>query len=478
MLFSTSVFIFAFLPFCIFVYYLIPRRNRKLQNIFLTVCSLFFYAWGEPLFVMVMFGSIIANWAFALWIEKQRHRHKFILTLAVVMNLSVFFIFKYLEPLTFTVLNMGKILNGSIDTPVFSLPIGISFFTFQAMSYVFDVYRKNGEVQKNPLNVSLYISFFPQLIAGPIVRYETVSGQINNRKETFDGFCDGACRFITGLAKKVILANNLASAADAAFAAQERSVAFAWLGALAYTFQIFYDFSGYSDMAIGLGKMFGFNFLENFNYPYISKSISEFWRRWHISLGTWFRDYVYFPLGGSRVKIKSRLVFNLFAVWFLTGVWHGENFTFLLWGLMYFALITAEKIFRREEPPAAGSDKVRGRNALVIIKRLYTLFFVVMGWVLFRAESIPEAFKYMGNMFGIKADGFYSDIAGFWFNESWSFLLFALLFSFPAAKIIGNKLRENKAAQVLYPVMMTALVLITFSYIVKGSYNPFIYFNF
>lgn len=478
MIFSTSAFIFAFLPCCLLGYYVILRKNRKLQNIFLTFCSLFFYAWGEPWFVLIMMGSITANWALALWIDKRRDRHKFILTLTVAMNLAVFFIFKYLGPLTFAMLNLDMILSGGIDTPAFSLPIGISFFTFQAMSYVFDVYRKKGEAQKNPLNVALYISFFPQLIAGPIVRYETIAEQINNRKETFNGFSEGTCRFILGLAKKTLLANNLAIIADAAFAADERSVTYAWLGALAYTFQIFYDFSGYSDMAIGLGKMFGFKFLENFDYPYISKSISEFWRRWHISLGTWFRDYVYFPLGGSRVKTNGRLILNLFVVWFLTGIWHGANLTFMLWGLMYFILIATEKMLkktRQSETAVAGKCQKYG---LAAIKRVYAMFFVVMGWVLFRAPTVSEAVKYAANMFGIKATGFNDDIAGFWFRESWFFFAFALLFSLPVAKYIGDKAQKYKAAQALYPVMMTALILITFSYIVKGSYNPFIYFNF
>ena len=327
MLFSSVEFIFIFLPIVIFVYYVLLRKSRTLQNIFLTFSSLLFYAWGEPKFVIVMIISILINWYLAIRVDKKRENKKSIkllLCMTIIINLSILFIFKYLM---FTLTNINNIFGSNLSVPNITLPIGISFFTFQAISYVIDVYRKNGEVQKNPLNVALYIAFFPQLIAGPIVRYETIAKQIKSRQETFDDFASGVCRFMVGLGKKVLLSNTLAIVADNAFnmnSINELSVLMAWLGAIAYTFQIYYDFSGYSDMAIGLGKMFGFSFLENFNYPYISKSISEFWRRWHISLGSWFRDYVYFPLGGSRVDTKKRLLFNLFVVWFLRGYGTGQ----------------------------------------------------------------------------------------------------------------------------------------------------------
>ena len=297
MLFSSSTFLFVFLPLVIMFYYSFFRHSRRLQNIFLLLASLIFYAWGEPSFVFVMLGSIIVNYSFGLLVEyfrQDKKKSKIILSVSVVFNLILLFIFKYL---TFTIENINSIFGLSLDIGFnITLPLGISFFTFQAMSYVIDVYRGN-EVQKNPLNVGLYIAFFPQLIAGPIVRYETVAYQINHRKENFTMFSDGVTRFIAGLGKKVLIANTMAIVADNTFNSDisELSVAFAWLGAIAYTFQIFFDFSGYSDMAIGLGKMFGFEFSENFDYPYISTSITEFWRRWHISLGTWFRDYVYFP---------------------------------------------------------------------------------------------------------------------------------------------------------------------------------------
>jgi alginate O-acetyltransferase complex protein AlgI len=384
----------------------------------------------------------------------------------LITNLGILFIFKYL---IFVIKNINIIMGKNINIPNIMLPIGISFFTFQAISYVIDVYRKDGIAQKNPINVALYISFFPQLIAGPIVRYQTISEQIQNRKETFDDFSIGLCRFIVGLSKKMILANTLAMVADVAFSIQELSVVMAWLGALAYTFQIFYDFSGYSDMAIGLGRMFGFRILENFDYPYISGSITEFWRRWHISLGTWFRDYVYFPLGGSRVKTKWRLVFNLFVVWILTGIWHGANWTFLIWGSMYFILILIEKLSGLE------MKKWKGFG------HLYTLFFVIIGWVIFRSNTLSYAFAYIKKMFGFGANGFIDKNAFFYFNEHKYYYLLALFFIMPSSTWIKKTIRYNKAINVLnvlYPVGMTLLFIITISFVVKGAYNPFIYFNF
>lgn len=377
MLFSTATFLFVFLPCVLLLYYMPFVKNRTYRNILLAITSIFFYAWGEPAFVLVMLASILVNWLLALWVDKYRGNasaSKVILAFTVVFNLSFLFVFKYLA----FVVNGFSSLFGGNDVLQITLPIGISFYTFQAMSYVLDVYRQRGRAQKNPLNVALYIAFFPQLIAGPIVRYETIAEQIENRKETFDDFCAGFERFMIGFSKKIIIANNIAIVADEIFAANAPALLTAWIGVIAYAFQIFFDFSGYSDMAIGMGRMFGFHFLENFNYPYISKSISEFWRRWHVSLGTWFRDYVYFPLGGSRVATKRRLVLNLFVVWFLTGIWHGANWTFMLWGVMYFVLITAEKLTNFP-------SKIKG------LGHIYTLFFVLIGWVIFRADSLAAA---------------------------------------------------------------------------------------
>ena len=470
MLFASTVFIFEFLPAVLLLYYVVLKKFRTAQNILLLVASLLFYAWGEPKYVLIMILSIIVNYLFGLLVDKFRQskaKSRLVIALTVVFNLGVLYIFKYLM---FTIENINSIAGLHLSVPNIVLPIGISFFTFQAMSYVIDVYREKGEAQKNPLNVGLYISFFPQLIAGPIVRYETVAYQIKHRKESFDKFSEGVCRFIIGLAKKVLLANTMAVVADYAFdmPGSELTVVMAWVGAIAYTFQIFFDFGGYSDMAIGLGKMFGFEFLENFDYPYISLSVSEFWRRWHMSLGTWFRDYVYFPLGGSRVKSKARLVFNLFVVWSLTGIWHGANWTFLCWGLMYFVLLTIEKLIGWEKKYP---DKMK------ILRRIYTLFFVVMGWVLFRADSIGDAGAYFATMFG--GGNLIDDTTIYYALNYIVYFVIAILVSTPIFKNISAKVNGNNPVVVaVSTVGLFVLLVVSVSYIVKGAYNPFIYFNF
>ena len=470
MLFSSSVFIYLFLPAVVLVYYVLLRKSRMLQNIFLVFASLFFYAWGEPKFVLIMILSIFVNYIFGILVDKFRDstKSKVIIALTVVFNLGILFVFKYLN---FSVSIIEKIANVNLHISEIALPIGISFFTFQAMSYVIDVYRSKGEVQKNILNVALYISFFPQLIAGPIVRYETIANEIKNRKETLEDFLDGFVRFVIGLAKKVLLANNFAIVADRIFdyseAGNDISSPTAWLGAICYTLQIFYDFSGYSDMAIGLGKMFGFHFLENFNYPYISTSITEFWRRWHISLGTWFRDYVYIPLGGSRVK-KSRLVFNLFIVWFLTGVWHGANWTFIVWGLMYFVLLTIEKL--------TGFYKTDSKAKKVVLW-LYSMLFVVLGWVVFRSTSLPNAFNYITKMFNVSAigiDSYFVDNL----KEIILFIGFGVLFSIPIIPKLKNKLKDNILNDIIYVVLIISLFILSIASVASNAYNPFIYFNF
>ena len=379
MLFPSEIFLFVFLPFVLAVYYVFLRKTKELKNVFLLLVSLFFYAWGEPVYVRLMIGTILVNWLYGIAVhklEEKKSAARLVLGMMVFTNLGILAWFKYS---VFVMLQVNRFLHTEFMVPQVKLPIGISFFTFQAMSYVFDVYRKKGRVQYNPLRVGLYISLFPQLIAGPIVRYETIAEQMEYRRENWDDFSKGVTRFCVGLGKKVLIANNMAVVADASFdlligGQYQASMALAWLGALSYSLQIFFDFSGYSDMAIGLGRMFGFHFEKNFNYPYIAKSVSEFWRRWHISLQTWFRDYVYFPLGGSRVS-RVRLVLNLFVVWALTGIWHGANWTFLAWGLMYFVLLTFEKF--------TGLEKKSGWWG-----HIYTLLFVVIGWVIFRSSTI------------------------------------------------------------------------------------------
>ncbi len=468
MVFSSLIFISLFFPATLVGYY-ICKFNRNIQNVFLLLVSLFFYAWGEPKFSLVLMLSIFVNWIFGLLVDRFRHSKlmsRSIIVAMLVYNLSIIFVYKYLM---FTLENIQNITNATIDIPNIALPIGISFFTFQAISYVIDVYRCKGEAQKNPLNVGLYISFFPQLIAGPIIRYETVAEQIKNRRETLGDFCDGCKRFMVGFLKKILLANNFALIADVAFNSDVHiSTAMAWLGIVCYTLQIYYDFSGYSDMAIGLGKMFGFHFPENFNYPYVSKSTTEFWRRWHISLGTWFRDYVFIPLGGSRSKSSLRNIFNLFVVWFLTGLWHGANWTFILWGLLFFVSISIEKM--------TGFDK---SESYPILKNLYTLFLVMMGWVLFRSTDLESAFGYFKSLFTVSDTGFIDGQFLLYFSDNLVFLVCGLLFARPiAVSLSKRKISNSMFIQFGYSVILTGLFLVAISYLVKGAYNPFIYFNF
>ncbi len=475
MLFSSTTFIYLFLPIALIGYYALIKWRRA-QNVFLLLISLFFYAWGEPKFVLVMLLSIVVNYGLALLLEHAKKQEKrllcrLLLLLTVLLNLSILFIFKYLN---FTVGIVEDIAGADFGLAKIALPIGISFFTFQAMSYVLDVYKGKGLVQKNIINVALYISFFPQLIAGPIVRYETVAEEILHRKETVADFFAGFERFVFGYAKKILLSNNLAIIADRAFQAVAKgddiSVAFSWLGAIAYTLQIFFDFSGYSDMAIGLGRMFGFHFLENFDYPYISRSVSEFWRRWHMSLGTWFRDYVYIPLGGSRVS-KARLVLNLFAVWSLTGLWHGANWTFILWGLMYFVLLTVEKL-------TGFTSKGRSLPARALLY-IYTMLFVVIGWVIFRAENLSDAFTYIGTMFGIHAGGVVDTAFMGNLKQAAVWLVAGVIFSTPIVPYLKKKLpQDHVLLHILYVIVMVILFVVATAGIVSNSHNPFIYFNF
>lgn len=462
MIFSSSIFLFAFLPIVFLFYFVFFRKKRKLQNIFLFFVSIIFYAWGEPIFVLLMLATIVVNWFCAIRINKiSRGGGKLWLILGLIYNVGILFVFKYL---LFILDNFNLIFNTHFLIKGFSLPIGISFFTFQAMSYLIDVYREKGAVQRNLLYVGLYISFFPQLIAGPIVRYETVADQIDNRKESYELFSDGTARFIFGLSKKVILANSLAIIADAAFGSTSLAFSLAWLGAIVYALQIFFDFSGYSDMAIGLGKMFGFKFQENFNYPYISKSISEFWRRWHISMGTWFRDYVYFPLGGSRVK-KPRMILNLFIVWLLTGLWHGANWTFVIWGLYYFCFIVIEKLIGK-----------RLNYVPKVFGVLYTLILVLFGWVLFRSDNISSAIAYFKAMFSFGSGGW--DITLIYLKENAVILVFAILACMPIAVWCGKLIKNEYVKLSLKIIVLVVLAVISVSYVVKGTYNPFIYFNF
>lgn len=472
MLFSSPQFLLLFLPVMFLGYHVVLRGMRRWQNIFLLLGSLFFYAWGEPWFVLVMALSITVNYFLGLWAHKVRREHRYpqgVIATTFALNLGLLFLFKYL---TFTLTNL-TLLGFQPVIPVIRLPIGISFFTFQALSYVIDVVKGRADVQRDPLNLGLYVSFFPQLIAGPIVKYSDIAHQLEHRRDSWAGFSSGSTRFILGFAKKVLLSNQLAVVADRAFdlGGGELPGAFAWLGALCYTLQIYYDFSGYSDMAIGLGSMFGFHFLENFNYPYISKSITEFWRRWHISLSSWFRDYVYIPLGGSRTGKTLR---NLFVVWLLTGLWHGANWTFVAWGLFYFLLLSLEKF------------RGLGRGWPGWANWLFTFVMVNVGWVFFRADTLEAGWLYLLAMLG--ANGWPSAAAGLYLAENLWVLAAALLFMFPVAPWLRQQLTRLNAskpgrvlvggAEVVCALGLTLLVVAAFCYLVKGTHNPFIYFNF
>lgn len=469
MVFSSSVFLFIFLPMVLFLYYL-PINNRTYKNIVLLFASLLFYAWGEPFFVFVMLLSILINYLLALKLDKANgKKRKTLLAICVVFDIGLIFVFKYLG---FAVRSLAALFNADWSVQL-ALPIGISFFTFQIMSYVFDVYYGNAEVQRSYLSLALYISMFPQLIAGPIVRYNQVAEEIRNRKENLSDFSCGFARFTSGLAKKVLLANYIALVADNIFAVTGKniSIATAWLGAVCYGLQIYFDFSGYSDMAIGLGRMFGFHFEENFNYPYTACSGTDFWRRWHISLSGWFRDYVYIPLGGKQGGTK-KTVRNLFVVWLLTGLWHGANWTYIVWGLFWFVVLSGEKYLKF--PKRSG-----------VLSRIYTLLIVMIGWVIFRSDTLGKAWQYLLTMFGIRASVFSDDMFRYFLgNVKWVLIagvLACLPLSAWARSIFSSaecSAGLRRLGSVSYSVLIGGLFVLCVLIVVKAGYNPFIYFQF
>lgn len=486
MVFLSGVFLFLFLPVALTVYYSPICKKIFAKNVWLLLASLGFYAWGEPVYVFLMLFSICMNWLFGRWAERcpKSSKGKAVVAMACTCNLGILFAFKYLAWL---IESFGWIGEDGIWAGI-ELPIGISFYTFQALSYVIDIYRGKERAQKNILNVGLYISFFPQLIAGPIVRYGTIAKQLQNRKHSFDLFSEGAERFIVGLSKKLLLANQLAALADISFGrnAAERSAALAWAGALAFMLQIYFDFSGYSDMAIGLGKMFGFAFPENFNYPYISRSVAEYWRRWHISLGEWFRDYLYYPLSlGPAIKVRRAAqkkcgrkaagmvgsAFVLFIVWLATGVWHGANWTFVIWGLMQFVFIYWEQ-YRKPF-----KDK-RLRAAIGFVS---TFLFVLLSKVIFRADSVEHALSYYASMLHLSGNTWKDAYSLYWIGQYKAFLVLGLLLSFPILEWVKSCLRTDNAQRIWHMsqmVMLIVLLCIDICYAVGGGYNPFIYFNF
>jgi len=492
LVFSSAAFLFAFLPLTLGGYYFLPRKFR---NVFLMLASLFFYAWGEPKFVLIMILSIGMNYVFGLLVARREEGsyRKIVLTAMVVANLSVFFVFKYLN---FTIENLNYLFGGIIPQTHIRLPIGISFFTFQAMSYVFDVALGRGEVQKNPFNVVLYIALFPQLIAGPIVRYETVAEEIGHRQENLADFAKGTRRFIVGLAKKMILSNSVGLLADQAFGygdASQLSAGMAWLGALAYAFQIYFDFGGYSDMAIGLGLMFGFHFDENFNYPYISRTVSEFWQRWHISLSTWFRDYLFYPVSrkaqplGKKVKQRwgkaaGRLapsVVALSVVWLSTGIWHGASWGYILWGVYYGVLLISALIFQPTSKKWVKKLKINTDAPwFIAFQILRTMTLVLLGYVLFRSTSMPRAVGYFGAMFGLTGNVAVDTTVLEALRNHASALVLCAIGSTPIVGFLQKKLGRVGSSDVTKNVLCLVLLILSAAYIVSSSYNPFIYFAF
>ena len=457
MLFSSIPFLFYFLPCVLLLYAISPK---KLKNFTLLVCSLVFYAWGEPRLVLLMLATVLIGYVLGILTEKIPKCKKLFVTLAVVLSLGFLGYYKYVD---FFITNINAVTGLSIPLLKVALPIGISFYTFQLLSYNVDVYRGNVPAQKNFIDLAAYIALFPQLIAGPIVRYSDVAAQLKNRTHSWEKISLGVRRFVLGLAKKILIANVLGELCDLFRGTTDQSVLYFWMYAIAFSLHIYFDFSGYSDMAIGLGKIFGFDFLENFNYPYISKSATEFWRRWHMSLGSWFRDYVYIPLGGSRVK-KPRMFFNIFVVWMLTGFWHGAAWNFILWGLMFAILLLIEKSFL-----------LKHLNKSKVWSRCYLLLMVVISFVIFNATDLKEAFSYIGGMFGAGGVPLLSAEALFHLRNYAVIFVIAIIGATPLPKLAVNKC---KAVQYLEPVVLLALLAVVTAYLVDGSFNPFLYFRF
>lgn len=466
MVFSSQIFIFIFLPFTLLSYYLFPNKFR---NYVLLLLSIFFYSWGGVNYVLILLTSILINYSFGIFISKYMERiaiKKLLLTIGLILNLILLFYFKYYD---FTISNLNTIFKLNIALKEIVLPIGISFFTFQGMSYIIDIYRGTATVNKNIFSVALYISLFPQLVAGPIVKYKDIEDQIRNRKETLQGFSYGIERFIIGLAKKVIIADVLASIVISIIPNSTTIIdtPTAWLGIICYTLQIYFDFSGYSDMAIGLGAMFGFTFMDNFKFPYISKSITEFWRRWHISLSTWFKEYLYIPLGGNRT---GNTYLNLLIVFFVTGLWHGSSWNFIIWGLWHGLFIIIEKFIQNK------NWYIKTPN---IIKWFVTIFIVIIGWVFFSFDSLSNAFNFLLVMFGITSNQIVTFEIGYYLNfRTVVWLIFAIILSTPVLTNIFKKYNSSKYFEIIKTIALSILLVICIIFIVNSTYSPFIYFQF
>ena len=461
MIFSSLPFLFFYLVAVLAVYKLSPL---KLRNLILLVVSLFFYGWGEPVYIIIMLLSIVVDYVHGMLVERWREddrKARRAVASSVFFNLAILVFFKYWD---FIASNLNVLTGLQLPVLGLPLPIGISFYTFQTMSYTIDVYRQDAPVQKNPIAFGAYVTLFPQLIAGPIVRYKSVADQLEERREDLDKFVSGIRRFTVGAAKKVLLANAIGQLWDQSLASEGLTAAGAWLGLAAYAFQIYFDFSGYSDMAIGLGRMFGFEFLENFNYPYISKSVVEFWKRWHISLTTWFREYVYFPLGGNRVP-KWKWIRNILIVWTLTGIWHGAGWNFLLWGLYYGAWMLAERLFLGK-----WLEKLPGA-----VRHIYTMFIVLIGWALFAVEDMGRLGAYFSSLFG--GGGWFSAVDGYRLRTYLPTLVILIVGSTPLMGKLWDRLGERTRA-VLQPLLVLGALILCTASLVDAGYNPFLYFRF
>lgn len=466
MVFSSTIFLCVYLPLVLLGYYICPKKGR---NLFLLIASLVFYAWGEPKYVFLMIFSILVNYIFGRLMDKHREnkkRLKLMLVLSVVIDIGLLSVFKYTD---FIITNVNAIFGSSFDLLNIALPIGISFYTFQAMSYTIDVYRNDVRVQKNLIDFGMYITMFPQLIAGPIVRYADVQDQLADRSVTTADFSEGIMRFVVGLGKKVLLANQMGAVWSEIYAlGGDVSALMAWTGAIAYTFQIYFDFSGYSDMAIGLGRMFGFKFPENFRYPYQSVSITDFWRRWHITLSTWFKEYLYIPLGGNRCGL-ARQALNLLIVWSLTGFWHGAGWNFVMWGLYYFVILFIEKLFLLK-----ALDKLPK-----LFRHVYALLLIVIGWVIFASDDVSVLLPYLGSMFG--ANGAVGGMDVYTLFTKAVLIVICCVASTELPKrlfLSATGAMNEKAAFTIKSVMTIALLALSMILLIGDSYNPFLYFRF
>ena len=467
MLFSSVSFLYYFLPITLILYFV---SKDKYKNIILLLASLFFYFYGEPKYTVLMLISAFSAYIHGILIEKFREKgySKLFLVSGLVVSLGILIVFKYMD---FIIKNINYISNSNIKLLRLVLPIGICFYTFQGLSYIVDVYKKDAKVCRSFVDFATYVCLFPQLIAGPIVRYTTIEDELKNRTHSFDKFAYGVNRFVVGLAKKVILANNLGMLVDIMTKSNEKSVLSYWMVAIFFSLQIYYDFSGYSDMAIGLGRMFGFDFLENFNYPFISKSIKEFWRRWHISLSTFFRDYVYIPLGGNRVS-RGRWIFNLLIVWSLTGLWHGDSWNFILWGLYFAILLIIENLFLQNilsKLPA-------------LIQHIYAKFFIIISFVIFNNENIKDLWSSLYNMFNFRGLDLYNDFSTYYLKSYTVLLIVSVIGATPILKNIIQKVNKNvtgqKVISTINPILNIVLLVVVTAYLIDGSFNPFLYFRF